>query len=272
MTCACFIALFLQTSVEGYDRSLYDLGTSVHVRVTFEELDRLSFLDLQDMMLSNIQQIAIGSQDSIIYRDLDTSQKNGPLGYEALVLFDFSPRDSTPAALLNTAISNDPQRAFPLETFGMYNVTFVGLLECTYPCGDHGVRVPRYTESSNSISCTCSCDSGWETDLNQPFESFKYCAIQRDSVSSSPIQNSVNGSWRPPVPMYPPPPPKTYEDKSSGKIPLFKWAIIGASIIVTGTYQMIWIRFVCLIQTLFCSAGAIHSLQDSVLWPLQWVL
>lgn len=239
ITCACLMMLFLQASVQGYNRSFYDLGTSIHVRVMFDELDRLAFLDLQDKMLSKIQETAIGLQDSIVYRDLDSSQKNGPLGYEARLLFDFSPRDSTPASLLDTVISNDPQSVFSSDTFGACNMIFVGMLECTYPCGNHGLRVPKYIESSNSISCTCNCDLGWDTDVNQPFESFKYCSVQRESISNPPVQNSINGSWRPPVSMYPPPPPKTYKEKSSGKIPLFKWVIIGASIIITGTCQFI---------------------------------
>lgn len=235
---ACFLVFLLQGLVRGFNRSLYDLGSSVHVRVTFEELDRMSFLDFQDIMLSNVQRESIGLRDSIVYRDLDPSQNNGPLGYQALVLFDFSPRDSTPASLLDTVISHDPWKVFPQEIFGASNVTFVGVLECSPLCGDHGMRVPRYSEASNTAACTCQCDSGWHTDTNQAFESFEYCSIQSESIGSPPVQNTVDGPWRPPVAMYPPPPPKTYEDKSSGKLPLFKWAIIGASIIVIGTYQM----------------------------------
>lgn len=221
----------------GFNRSMYDLGTSIHVRVTFHELDRLAFLDLQDIMLSNVHMVAIGTQDSMVYRDLDSSQNNGPLGYEALVLFDFSPRDSTPASLVNSVISNNPENIFPPETFGASDVSYAGMLACS--CGDHGIRVPHYTAASNSMSCTCQCDPGWDTDMSQKFESFKYCSIQKSSTDDAPVQNTSDPSWRPPVPLYPPPPPKTYKNESSGKLPLFKWAIIGASIIVLGMCHMV---------------------------------
>lgn len=238
---AFILALWFQTgqylSVLGYNRSLYNTGSSVHIRTTFHDLDRLTFIDFESIMLSNVQSTAIGVQDSIVYRDMDSSQNNGPLGYEAVLLFDFSERDSTPASLLISAISEDSEVIFPSDQFGANAITFVGLLECSHACGEHGMRIPLYSEKEETISCGCECDPGWDTDLNQDFESFKYCSLHGESIQGPPVQNSIDGSWRPPVTTYPPPPPKTYENESSSKkLPLFKWAIIGTSIIISGTY------------------------------------
>lgn len=91
-------------------------------------------------------------------------------------------------------------------------------------------------EPEGDVSCACQCDAGWMTDLDQPFESFEYCGVQTGVNSTdtpAPSQSAAN--WRPPIYPSPPPPPKTYKDESGTSLPLFKWAIIGASIVVGGT-------------------------------------
>ena len=121
--------------------------------------------------------------------------------------------------------------------FGSYNLTYADMINCVSQCGIHGMRVPLISQNDRTaVGCTCQCDPGWSTDITQPFESYVYCAMEDPNSDGSltPNQN-LGGDWRPPVPLYPPPPPKTYEDQSSKKLPLFKWAIIGASIIVFGT-------------------------------------
>jgi hypothetical protein len=155
--------------------------------------------------------------------------------------------------------------------FGSYNLTYADMINCISPCGTHGMRVPLISQTDRTaVGCTCQCDPGWSTDTAQPFESYVYCAMEDPNSDGSlaPNQN-LGGDWRPPVPMYPPPPPKTYEDQSSKKLPLFKWAIIGASIIVFGTSILVipWKNNPDdePILILDCSDTRVHHVQDQML-------
>jgi hypothetical protein len=230
------------------NRTLYDLGTSVYFHATFHELDRVAFLDLQGDFLSEVSKLSVGASNSIVYRDLDVSQLSGPLGYEARLLFDFSPEDETPASLLKSTLARDPEVIFSKETFGAYDVSHATMLQCASPCGEHGLRSPLVTEGSESVACTCLCDTGWETEMNQPFESFKYCTNQADGTGGygGNQTSNITTDWRPPLPAYPPPPPKTYENESAKtKIPLFKWIIIGVSVIVLAVIVFVLCRTKC---------------------------
>jgi hypothetical protein len=109
----CAFALVIQP-ILGYDRALYDTGSTVYLEITFHEFDRLYFVDQRDIMLGNIQEATVGAQDPIGYRDMETSPNTaGPLGYQARLLFDFAKRDSTPASLLASTLRNSPEDVFP---------------------------------------------------------------------------------------------------------------------------------------------------------------
>jgi len=109
----CAFALVIQP-ILGYDRALYDSGSTVYLEITFHEFDRLYFVDQRDVMLGNIQEATVGAQDPIGYRDMETSPNTaGPLGYQARLLFDFAKRDSTPASLLASTLRNSPEDVFP---------------------------------------------------------------------------------------------------------------------------------------------------------------
>lgn len=119
--------------------------------------------------------------------------------------------------------------------FGAYTVYYAKMLSCAYSCGMHGMKSPKI-DPEGDVSCTCQCDAGWMTDLEQPFESFEYCGVQTEmNRTDTPAPSQSAANWRPPVYPSPPPPPKTYKDESGTSLPLFKWAIIGASIVVGGT-------------------------------------
>lgn len=129
------------------------------------------------------------------------------------------------------------------------------------------MRVPEVTTGSGAVSCTCQCDYGWATDQNQPFDSFAYCTV---TTSNTPTTNSntnktmtttsntttspTAGDWRPPVPSYPPPPPASKTTKK--KVPLFKWVIIGISVIVMAVLVFVLCRTRCCgLWGLCCSDG-----------------
>ena len=259
----------------SFNRTLYDLGTSAYFQATFHGLDRLAFLDLQETLLERVSQSAIGASDSIVYRDMDASRENGLLGYEARLLFDFSPDDATPASLLATTLSRDPETVIPVELFGHYTVSHATLLQCASPCGDNGMRAPEVGAESNAVSCTCACDPGWSTDMSQPFETFEYCSVAADTSDGGGTDmngstgNTSNGTtgWRPPVPAYPPPPPKSYENETGKtKIPLFKWIIIGVSVIILAILVFVLCKTrccglcgLCSLCGLCCSNGSSQS-------------
>ena len=69
----------------------------------------------------------------------------------------------------------------------------VSQLVCVYSCGVHGYRMPKIAESGQ-VSCTCKCDTGWKTDMNQNFDSFKYCAVQHGTESAPVPEGSLDGS------------------------------------------------------------------------------
>ena len=264
----------------AFDRALYDRGTSAYLQATFHGLDRSAFLDLQTVLLSRIAQAAVGTEDSIVYRDLETSaQDDGPLGYEARLVFDFTPADATPAALLASTLARNPNDVLPVDIFGQYSVSHAVLLQCPIPCGDHGMRAPDVAAGTGAVSCTCKCDPGWTTDLDQPFESFEYCTLTAagddtndttdttDTNDTNDTTNAINninngtttvpptsGDWRPPVPSYPPPPPASKTTKT--RVPLFKWVIIGVSVIVLAIIVFVLCRTRCCgLWSLCCGGG-----------------
>lgn len=51
--------------------------------------------------------------------------------------------------------------------------------------------MPTVAESGQ-VSCTCKCDLGWETDMDQIFDSFKYCAVQRGTQSVPRPEHSLD--------------------------------------------------------------------------------
>ena len=122
----------------AFDRGMYDQGTSAYLQATFHGLDRLAFLELQHTLLLRIAQTAVGAGDSIVFRDMDTSQRNGDLGYEARLLFDFSPADATPASLVASMLSKNPEAVLPTDVFGSFSVSHATVLQCPMPCGEHG--------------------------------------------------------------------------------------------------------------------------------------
>jgi len=71
--------------------------------------------------------------------------------------------------------------------YGTVTVPTASELNCVTPCGDHGNPAPRVS-SSGSVGCTCECDPGWLTAPNQPFESYKYCAV------AAPTDGSGDGT------------------------------------------------------------------------------
>jgi hypothetical protein len=118
----CAYALVIQP-ILGYDRALYDSGSTLYLEITFHEFDRLYFVDQRDIMLENIQEATIGAQDPIGYRDMETSSNTSleyPLGYQARLLFDFAKRDSTPASLLSSTLKNSPEVVFPPSEVRMH--------------------------------------------------------------------------------------------------------------------------------------------------------
>lgn len=262
LAACCFLARAMIG--RAFDRGMYDLGTSAFLQATFHGLDRLAFLELQHTLLSRIAQAAVGAGDSIVFRDMDASQVNGPLGYEARLLFDFSPADATPASLVASILSKNPESVIPTDVFGHFSVSYATVLQCSSPCGNHGLRTPEFAAGSGAVSCTCQCDPGWETDINQPFETFVYCSIPASTDSplttpttsttpsspntsttapTAPITTNSSTGWRPPVPSYPPPPPASKTTKST--VPLFKWIIIGASVIVMAILIFVLCRTRC---------------------------
>jgi hypothetical protein len=131
----CAFALVIQP-ILGYDRALYDSGSTVYLEITFHEFDRLYFVDQRDVMLGNIQEATVGAQDPIGYRDMETSPNTaGPLGYQARLLFDFAKRDSTPASLLASTLRNSPEDVFPPSEVSI--VILIHLLAgmVLYECG-----------------------------------------------------------------------------------------------------------------------------------------
>lgn len=245
----------------AFDRAVYDLGTSAYLQATFHGLDRLAFLELRHTLLSRIAQAAVGAGDSIVFRDMDTSQVNGPLGYEARLLFDFAPADATPASLVASVLANNPETVISPDIFGQFSVSHATILQCPEPCGDHGLRAPEFATGSGTVSCTCQCDPGWQTDMNQPFETFLYCSVPASTATDGPstapttsTTTNTSAGWRPPVPSYPPPPPATKTTKTS--VPLFKWIIIGASVIVIAILLFVLCRTRCCgLWGLCCSDG-----------------
>ena len=181
----CFLARAMPG--RAFDRGMYDQGTSAYLQATFHGLDRLAFLELQHTLLLRIAQTAVGAGDSIVFRDMDTSQRNGDLGYEARLLFDFSPADATPASLVASMLSKNPEAVLPTDVFGSFSVSHATVLQCPMPCGEHGLRAPEIAAGSSTVSCTCQCDPGWETDLNQPFETFVYCSVGAGNTIDGPL-------------------------------------------------------------------------------------
>ncbi len=283
----------------AFDRGLYDLGTSAYLQATFHGLDRLAFLELQHTLLSRIAHAAVGAGDSIVFRDMDTSQVNGPLGYEARLLFDFSPADATPASLIASVLANNPETVIPTDVFGQFSVSHATILQCPEPCGDHGLRAPEIAAGSGAVSCTCQCDPGWQTNMNQPFETFVYCSVPASTTTDSPLTTPTTSTtpstpgtpdtpdtpdtsttapttpittntsigWRPPVPSYPPPPPTTKTTKTS--VPLFKWIIIGASIVVIAILLFVLCRTRCCgLWGLCCGDGCCTRSSASYKYPV----
>lgn len=66
--------------------------------------------------------------------------------------------------------------------FGPVEVHVVSQIVCIFSCGLHGYRMPKIAESGQ-VSCTCECDLGWETDMDQSFDFFEYCAVQHETQS-----------------------------------------------------------------------------------------
>ena len=281
----CFLARAMPG--RAFDRGMYDQGTSAYLQATFHGLDRLAFLELQHTLLLRIAQTAVGAGDSIVFRDMDTSQRNGDLGYEARLLFDFSPADATPASLVASMLSKNPEAVLPTDVFGSFSVSHATVLQCPMPCGEHGLRAPEIAAGSSTVSCTCQCDPGWETDLNQPFETFVYCSVGAGNTIDGPLTtpstpstpttsttapissittNSSTG-WRPPVPSYPPPPPASKTTKKS--VPIFKWVIIGASIIVTAILVFVLCRTRCCgLWGICCGDGCCTNPSKSYKYPV----
>lgn len=271
-------------AAQSFDRALYDGGTSAYLKATFHGLDRFAFLDLQSNLLSRVAKAAVGAADSIVFRDMDSTQVNGPLGYEARLLFDFTPADATPASLLASILSQNPESVLPTSVFGQYSVAHAMVLQCPTPCGAHGLRAPEVAAGSGSVSCTCQCDPGWMTDVNQPFESFEYCSIATSTMAptsptvpttstttpnTSTNTTSDNNSidWRPPLPIYPPPPPASKTTKK--KVPLFKWIIIGVSILVIAILVFVLCRTRCCgLWSICCGGGCCPSASPSYKYPV----
>jgi hypothetical protein len=74
--------------------------------------------------------------------------------------------------------------------YGAVTVADAAELNCVTPCGAHGSPAPRAT-GSGTIGCTCECEDGWATAPNQPFDSFKYCALAKSSgAAGTPEQGT----------------------------------------------------------------------------------
>eukprot|EP00889_Picochlorum_renovo_P006126 jgi/Picre1/33156/NNA_008481.t1 len=214
------------------DRSLYRDGESVYLSIFFSELDQYVFEDMTSLLQQNLEQNALGIQHGVQIRTLDYSVGQVDVGYNASLVFDFAADDAVPAHVIVSKLEKDPDAIFPQEQFGAYTVYYAKMLSCAYSCGMHGMKSPKI-DPKGGVSCTCQCDAGWMTDLEQPFESFEYCGVQTEmNRTDTPAPSQSAANWRPPIYPSPPPPPKTYKDESGTSLPLFKWAIIGASIVV----------------------------------------
>eukprot|EP00890_Picochlorum_soloecismus_P000971 jgi/Picsp_1/1875/NSC_05341-R1_---NA--- len=164
------------------DGDMYETGSSVYMKVFFPEIDVLTFDNLKPQLRENIQAFAMGAKYTPHIRDYDIQEALDDDGLLVSIMVDFSQDDGTPASLLTSKVTQEPTSIFPQEAFGPVEVHVVSQIVCIFSCGLHGYRMPKIAESGQ-VSCTCECDLGWETDMDQSFDFFEYCAVQHETQS-----------------------------------------------------------------------------------------
>lgn len=119
----------------------------------------------------------------------------GASGIVVDAVITFAPADATPASAFVSLLQSSPSTVFPPNTFGNIIVQRAIVLNCIIPCGPHGNPAPSVV--GKAVTCTCDCDAGWKTLVNQPFDSFVYCSSPSSAVNGTEQNNGSSSTLAP---------------------------------------------------------------------------
>jgi len=119
-------------------------------------------------------------------------RSQSPGGVDVDTVVEFDPTDTTAASSFLTTLRTEPSRVFPPAKYGSVSIPRAAELNCITSCGPNGDPAPRVSQTG-STSCTCECQAGWITALNQPFDTFEYCAVRLTEDTNSPWSSGAGG-------------------------------------------------------------------------------